>query len=156
MRRPVTLTIAVVLQWIAAFVMLLSGLDLFMSALRISTAKTELALENAEKLNGITDVSGPQIVAGVMTAGIFLVAIAIVRVILALYLGRGRNWARLVITVLVLLNALSAIAYLFQEEFWRGLPPLALEAVILWLMFNRSSSEYIAQHSNPAKVGQTV
>lgn len=156
MSRPLTLTIAVVLQWIAAVITLLAGLDLFMSALRISTAATELALENAERLNGITDVSGSQIVAGVMTAGIFLIAIAIVRVILALYLGRGRNWARMVITGLVLLNALSAIAYLFQEEFWRGLPALALEVVILWFMFNRDSNAYIAQQSNAGKVEQAV
>ena len=149
MSRPATLTAAVVLQWIAAVMTLLAGLDLFMSALRISNAKTELALENAEKISGVTDVSAAQIVAGVLMAGTILIAIALIRVVLALYLGRGRNWARGVITLLVVLNLLGGVAYVFQEEFWRGLPTIAIEIVVLWLMFNRSSSAYIAEKSTP-------
>ena len=147
MSRPATLTIAVVLQWVAAIITLLAGLDLFMSALRLSNAKAQLAIDNADRLSGVTDVSASQIVAGVLMAGIILIAIAIFRIILALYLGRGRSWARIVITVLVVLNLLGGIAYVFQEEFWRGLPTIALEIVALWLMFNRASSAYIAEQS---------
>jgi hypothetical protein len=148
MTRPVSLTIAVVLQWVAAFITLLAGFDLFMSALRLSTATTERALDNATKVQGITDVSAAQIVAGVLMAGLFLIAIAVVRVILAVYLGRGRSWARTVITVLVVLNMLAGIAYLFQEEFWRGLPSIAVEVIVLWLLYNARTSAYIAAHSS--------
>lgn len=147
MSRPATLTAAVVLQWIAAVIALLAGLDLFMSALRIDTAQTGAALENAEKLSGVTDVSATQIVAGVMTAGLILIAIALIRVVLAIYLGRGRNWARIVITVLAVLSLLGGIAYVFQDEFWRGLPVIAIEILVLWCMFNRASSDYIAAQS---------
>jgi hypothetical protein len=156
MTRPITLTIAVVLQWVAGFIMLLAGFDLFMSALRLSDAATESALDNTTKLQGITDISAAQVVSGVLMAGILLIAIAILRVILAVYLGRGRQWARTLITVLVVLNMLASLAYIFQDEIWRGLPSLVGEVVILWLLFNARSSAYISAQSKPEAASATV
>jgi hypothetical protein len=147
MSRPVSLTIAVVLQWIAAVGALLVGFDLFMSALELSDAATKSALTNAMSDTGVTDVAASQIVFGVAIAGVFVLAIAVLRVILAVYLARGRSWARTVIAVLVVLNILAGVAYLFQEEFWRGIPTIALELVVLWLLFNGRSSAFIRERS---------
>jgi hypothetical protein len=147
MSRPVTLTIAVLLQWVAGVAALLVGFDLLMSALELSNASTKSALDEAMTSHGVTDVSASQVVFGMAVAGIFVLAIAILRVILAVYLGRGRSWARMVISVLVVLNMLAGVAYLFQEEFWRGVPTICLELVVLWLLFNARSSAFIAERS---------
>lgn len=147
MSRPVTLTIAVVLQWVAAVAGLLAGFDLLMSALELSDAPTKAALEQAIASEGVTDVSASQVVFGVAIAGTLVLGIAVVRVILAVYLGRGRSWARTVISILVALNMLAGVAYLFQEEFWRGLPTIGLELTVLWLLFNGRSSAFIAEES---------
>jgi hypothetical protein len=147
MSRPVSLTIAVVLQWIAAVGALLVGFDLFMSALELSDAATKSALTKAMSDTGVTDVAASQIVFGVAIAGVFVLAIAVLRVILAVYLARGRSWARTVIAVLVVLNILAGVAYLFQEEFWRGIPTIALEFIVLWLLFNGQSSAFIRERS---------
>jgi hypothetical protein len=147
MSRPVSLTIAVVLQWIAAVGALLVGFDLLMSALELSDTATKSALTDAMTGSGVTDVAASQIVFGVAIAGVFVLAIAVLRVIVAVYLARGRSWARTVISVLVVLNILAGVAYLFQDEFWRGIPTIALEIVVLWLLFNGQSSAFIRERS---------
>jgi hypothetical protein len=53
----------------------------------------------------------------------------------------------MVITILVGLNLLTGVAYLFQESFVRGVGIIVLEAVVLWLLFNPRSSAYIAANS---------
>lgn len=147
MSRPVSLTIAVVLQWVAAVGALLAGLDLATSAIALSGEGTKSALEQAMIGQGVSDVSGRQLVIGVFMAGMLVIALALVRVILAVYLGRGRNWARVVITVLVAFNLLSGVAYLFQDEQWRAVPTILLEVVILWLLYNSRSSAFIRERS---------
>ena len=150
MSRPITLTIAVILQWVAGVAALLVGFDLLMSALELSDASTKSALEEAMTSQGVTDVSASQVVFGVAVAGVLVLAIAILRVILAVYLGRGRSWARTVVSVLVVLNMLAGIAYLFQEEFWRGIPTVVLEIVVIWLLFNDRSTAFIRERSGSA------
>jgi hypothetical protein len=148
MSRPWTLTGAVVLQWLAAVIALLAGFDLLMSALELSNDSTKRALEQAMTSQGVSDVSAAQVVFGVAIAGVMVLAIALLRIVLAVYLARGRSWARLTITVLVLLNVLAGVVYLFQDEFWRGLPTILLELVVLWLLYNARSSAYITERSN--------
>jgi hypothetical protein len=148
MSRPWTLTGAVVLQWLAAVIALLAGFDLLMSALELSNDSTKRALEQAMTSQGVSDVSAAQVVFGVAIAGVLVLAIALLRIVLAVYLARGRSWARLTITVLVLLNVLAGVVYLFQDEFWRGLPTILLELVVLWLLYNSRSSAYITERSD--------
>jgi hypothetical protein len=148
MSRPWTLTGAVVLQWLAAVIALLAGFDLLMSALELPNDSTKRALEQAMTSQGVSDVSAAQVVFGVAIAGVMVLAIALLRIVLAVYLARGRSWARLTITVLVLLNVLAGVVYLFQDEFWRGLPTILLELVVLWLLYNARSSAYITERSN--------
>ena len=153
MRRPMTLTIAVVLQWIAALLALLLGLQLVTAAFELSGADTESAVEKVLVAQGITDVPQARVVLAVFMAGIIIMAIAFLRVVLALYLARGRGWARVIITVLVGLNILGGVAYLFQAAFWQGAAIIGLELIVLWLLYNPASSAFIAERSgseNPA------
>jgi len=148
-----TLTIAVVLQWIAALLALLLGLQLVTAAFELSASETESAVDKVLVAQGITDVPQARVVLAVFMAGILVMAIALLRVVLALYLGRGRGWARVIITVLVALNLLGGVAYLFQAAFWQAGAIIVLDLVVLWLMFNPASSAFIADRSgsqNPA------
>lgn len=149
MTRPVTLTIAVVLQWIAAAVALFAGLELITASIELSDSDTETALTRALVDTGVVDVTSSIVVRGLFIAGGVVLALAICRVILAWYLAKGRNWARMVITILVALNLLTGVAYLFQESFVQGAGIIVLELVVLWLLFNPHSSAYIAANSAP-------
>jgi hypothetical protein len=142
-----TLTIVVVLQWIAAAFAVFVGLELVTASIELSDKDTKSALGQSIAASGVTDVSASLVVRGLFIAGAVVFALAIIRVVLALYLARGRNWARLVITILVALNVLTGIAYLFQELFWQGIGMIVLELVVLWLLFNPQANAFIAERS---------
>jgi len=148
MSRPVSLTIAVVLQWVAAVAALVVGLDLIASAFELSEADTKAALEQAMVTTGVTDVTGSLVVRGIFVAGAVVMGLALLRVILALYLARGRNWARLVIAILAVMQLVLGFVYLFQDQFLVGAIAIVLELVVLWLLFNARSSAFIRERSS--------
>ena len=143
MKRPLSLTIAVVLQWAAAVVGIISGFDLVAAALEMSQEGVAQQIEGALVSQGVVDVAGGFVIDGVFVAGVGLLAIAFLRVMVALYLARGHRWARTVVTVLVALSLVTGSAYLFQGYVLRFALTVVVDVVVLWLMFNASSSEYI-------------
>lgn len=142
MSRPITLTIAVVLQWVAAVFMIFAGVSLLLGAFATLNANVRDEITGVLSDEGISGVSAGAISAGVFIAGLVVLGIAVIRVIVAISLGRGHNWARILITVFVVLNLLGAIGALLGGQ-WISLISIALEVVILWLLWNASSSAYI-------------
>lgn len=147
MKRPVSLTIAVILQWAAAVVAVISGFDLVAAAYEMSKAGVAEQIEGALVGQGIIDISGSRVVVGVFVAGILLLAIALVRVMVAVYLGRGRNWARTVVAVLVVISLIAGVAHLFQGFVLLASATVAIDVVVLWLMYNERSSAFIRERS---------
>lgn len=143
MKRPISLTVVVVLQWVAAVVGIISGFDLIAAALEMSKEGVAQQIEGALVSQGVVDISGGFVVVGVFVAGVMLLAIAFLRVMVAVYLGRGHNWARIVVTVLVGITLLTGVSYLFQGFVLRFGLTVVVDVVVLWLMFNASSSEFI-------------
>ena len=91
---------------------------------------------------GITGVTAGAISGGVLIAGFVVLAIAVIRAIVAVSLARGHNWARILITVFVVLGLLSAIGGLVGGS-WLAIVSIVIEVLVLWLMWNGSSSAYI-------------
>lgn len=149
MTRPVTLTAVVVLQWIAAVIAVISGFDLVAAALEMSDAGMGEHLENALVREGIVDIPGEALITAVFVAGILLLAIAVVRVIAALYLARGRSWARILVAVFAGLNLVGGLAFLLEGYWIRALPTIALEVIVFALLFSTSSSAFIRERSAP-------
>lgn len=147
MKRPITLTIAVALQWLAGLVALISGLDLIAAAFEMRSDTVTTQLEGALLNQGIADVPGKALVTAVFVAGVLLMAVAVLRVMVAVYLARGRSWARIVVAVFVVLNLAGGLAFLFEGYWARALGVAVLELVVLWLLFNPSSSEFIRRRS---------
>lgn len=115
MSRPLTLTIAVLLQWIAAAVAIFGAVGVIVSEFSA---------------------------VGLITS-LILIAIAVLRAIIALSLARGHNWARLLISVFAALSAIGAVTQIFGGSVLGGIVSLVIEILILWLMWNSSSSTYI-------------
>lgn len=147
MKRPVTLTIAVVLQWVAAVIAVIAGFDLIAAAIEMSQAGVATQVEAALVNQGIIDISGQFVVVGVLVAGVLLIAIAFVRVMVAVYLARGRHWARIVVAILVFISLAGGVGYLFQGYFVQAALAIGVDLLVLWLLFNSSSSAYIAARS---------
>lgn len=150
MKRPVQLTIAVALQWVAAVIAVISGFDLIAAAYEMRRAGVATQIEGALVNEGIIDVPGTAVVTAVFVAGVVLLAIALVRVMVAVYLARGRSWARIVVAVFVLVNLAAGLANLFEGYWLRASVVVIIEAAVLWLLFNRRSSDYIRARSAEA------
>jgi len=142
MSRPISLTIAVILQWIAAIFMIIAGVGLLISGIATLNSSVRDEISSVLEQESITGVSPAAISAGVFIAGLVVMGIAIIRVIVAVSLARGHNWARILITVFVVLGLLGAIGALIGGQ-WISLVSIAIEVIILWLLWNSSSSAYI-------------
>lgn len=147
MKRPVTLTIAVAMQWVAAVIAVIAAFDLIAAAFEMSQAGVATQVEAALVNQGIVDITGEFVVVGVFVAGVLLMAIAFVRVMVAVYLARGHNWARIVVAVLVLISLAGGVGYLFQGYVVQAALAVGVDLVVLWLLFNRRSSAYITARS---------
>jgi L-lactate permease len=175
MQRPATLTIAVVLQWIGAVFSFIVGLPLMFAglfsgnpdleqtwndAINDAASSGQIPQDNAEQL---LDINPDVILFSLSVAGAFLVAIGIIRAIIAVFLGKGHNWARIVLTVFFVLGMISSIGQMFAGTgvagVVGGLISLAIEVFLLWLMWNPKSSAYIEERTQArqlAKMGGQV
>lgn len=151
MKRPITLTIAVVLQWVTALVAMVSAFDLIGAALNMSAEGVAEGLTGALQASGINDVDGSLLVVGVFVAGVFVAVLAVVKVVVATYLLQGRSWARLVLSVLIVLSIVSGLAYLVQGYVMRAALVVPVDIVMLWLIFSAPSSEFIKERTVAAR-----
>jgi len=141
MTRPTTLTIAVVLQWIAAALLLIAGIIMLFGAGSAALTVTG-DLESALKEAGIPI---EVVRVGILGFGIFMIVLGVISAVIALSLARGHAWARIVLTVFSVLAIVSGVLELFNPEMiWRGIAGIILQVIFLWLMWNASSSTYIA------------
>jgi hypothetical protein len=138
-----TLTIAVILQWIAAIISIIAAVGLILGAFATLNSDVRDEINNALSSEGVTGISAGAISGGVFIAGLVVAAIAVIRVIVAMSLARGHNWARILISVFAILSLLGGIGTLLGGNWLTGIVTIAVEVVILWLMWNSSSSAYI-------------
>ncbi len=138
-----TLTIAVILQWIAAIISIIAAVGLILGAFANLNSDVRDEINNALSSEGVTGISAGAISGGVFIAGLVVAAIAVIRVIVAMSLARGHNWARILISVFAILSLLGGIGTLLGGNWLTGIVTIAVEVVILWLMWNSSSSAYI-------------
>ena len=142
MSRPVTLTIAVVLQWIAAVISIIAAVGLILGALATLDSGVRDEIDKALTGEGVTGISAGAITGGVFIAGLVVAGIAVIRVIVAFSLARGHNWARILISVFAILSLLGGIGSLFSGQWLTAIVTIVVEVVILWLLWNSSSSAY--------------
>lgn len=145
MKRPGSVTIVVVLQWIAATVGVISGLDLISSALHMTDLNLATEIEATLVANGVVDVNGGALLQSMLVAGILTLVIAFIRVMVAVYLARGRAWARMILAIVAGLNLLGALGYLLHGEWWRATVVVVVELVILGLLFNTKATAFIRE-----------
>ncbi|MGA0208618.1 MAG: hypothetical protein ACO3LZ_01725 [Candidatus Nanopelagicales bacterium] len=143
MSRPMTLTIAVILQWIAAIISIIGAVGLILGAFATLDSGVRDQIDNALSSEGVTGISAGAITGGVFIAGLVVAAIAVIRVIVAMSLARGHNWARILISVFAILSLLGGIGTLLGGNWLTGIVSIVVEVVILWLLWNASSSAYI-------------
>lgn len=147
MKRPISLVVGVILQWLVALIAIVSGLDLIAAAFSMSRMGISEQLEVTLREQGINDIAGSLLVLGVFLAGVLICVLAILRILVAAYVWQGRTWARIVLTVLIGVNIIGGVAYLFEGYVMRMLLTVPVDVLVLWLIFNQQSSAYIKDRS---------
>lgn len=163
MQRPATLTIAVILQWIGAIFSFIVGLPLMFAGFLSGNPDLEEGWNNvindgvsegqisADDADQLLSISPDVILFGLSVAGAFLVAIAVFRAIIAVFLAKGHNWARIVLTVFFVFGMIGSVSQMFAGTgvpgVIGGLISLAIEVFLIWLMWNSKSSAYIEQRT---------
>lgn len=143
MHRPSSIVVAVILQWLAVVVSVFLSLSLVVGGLELSSDPVVAELRAALERQGVAHIDAPLLVVSVLMSAFLVFAMATVRFIASIYLWQGRSWARIVLTVLTVLQAVSAVAYLTQGYVWRSLLTIVIDVVVLYLMFCGPSSAFI-------------
>lgn len=143
MKRPASLTVAVVLQWISAIAGLWVGGIFLLASLAMFDPEARIQIADALKEAGVSGIEPSMVVIAFVLLAVLIIVISIVRLIIAVALGRGRNWSRVVITVFSALTLAGAIGQVFGGEWITGAVSIVIELAILWLMWNAASSAYI-------------
>lgn len=149
MKRPGSVTIAVVLTWISAILVLLAGIGIFVSSFAVHDQQVREDLERALGNAGMDPNLSATLPWALMAGGMVIIAIAVLEIFVAVYLAKGRSWARTLVTVFVVLSMLGHLPQLFAggSQLISALFGLAIEAVILFLLWNARASAFFAQRT---------
>ena len=143
MKRPASITVVVVLQWVAAIVAVWAGMELIGAGVVLADAGAHQDLEAALTMAGIVDVSGRTVAAGVLIAGVLMFVVSFIRVLFSVFLWQGRAWARVAIGILTILSLLAGIVQLIDGLWLRGGITVVVDLVVLGLLFAKQSSTFI-------------
>ena len=148
--RPGSVTALVILMWIGVGITLLFAVVLFLAGAGVSASSLadvtaslirdfNLSPTRAES---IAKVLGPLMLVG---GGVLLIA-AFVQALLAVFISRGSNVARILVTILIGLRILSVLATLAQG-FGGGIvlyviTELLFDILLLVLLYNRAANQF--------------
>jgi hypothetical protein len=135
--RPGSVTVVVVLTWISAVLEILAGVML-------------LVLAGVAKADGASDIS----FGTVLLFGIVVLLIGVITAAVASRLGKGGNGARMIITVLEVLQVAGAITALItlsrsatldsSPVVSQSIATIIIGVLILVLLWNQRANEFFA------------
>ncbi|MGD9990371.1 hypothetical protein [Pseudonocardia sp.] len=129
--RPGSVTVVVVLVWISAILQLLVGVLLLVVAATVGTADIDVA-------RGV-----------IVAVGIFTLVIGLLTAAVASRLGKGGNGARIIVTVLEVLQIVGAITtlsvYGTTGAGSGAIGNIAIAVIILALLWNNRANEFFAR-----------
>ncbi len=149
--RPASVTVLVILMWISIAASLFIGFLVLIFGIVIaatSVAEVEkLLIQNGMSIGDAVQIA--PVLGGLMIGGaIGLFIVSVLTILLAIFVAKGSNVARILLTIIVAIRILSSLATLSQG--FRGgvligvVLEVALDVVLLWLMYNASARRYFS------------
>ena len=83
-------------------------------------------------------------IAGITTAAILSIVLGIVILIVARGLLSGSRFARGLVTVVMILNAVSGVILLFNFQFFSGILEILWAVVVMYLLFTQRANAFFA------------
>lgn len=145
--RPGSVTIVTVLLWISFAFWLLTAIAAFLTGTGLTAAGDQAQIEAELKNLGLPESWAPGVGPTFLVIGAVLVVFAIISALFAVFIGRGSNVARILLTVVIAIRALGTLSSLFATDLGIGLVAsavvsIAIDAVILFLLYNAEANEF--------------
>ena len=98
--------------------------------------------------NSMVPSSDAGAVAGITTSAILSIILGIVILIVARGLLNGSRFARGLVTVVMILNAISGVILLFSLQFFSGILEILWAVVMLALLYTRRANAFFAARTS--------
>lgn len=98
--------------------------------------------------NSMVQSSDAGAVAGITTSAILSIILGIVILIVARGLLNGSRFARGLVTVVMILNAISGVILLFSLQFFSGILEILWAVVMLALLYTRRANAFFAARTS--------
>jgi len=123
--RPVGVTIVAVLAWISGFFSILGGILMIISGLEVASMSRE----------------------ALIIAAVISIIVGIVVIIVSFGLFRGSNVARIIVTVVFVLNIVNAIIQMFTgtQSLWTALLSALPSIIGVILLYTKSANAFFTR-----------
>ncbi|MEY3732888.1 MAG: hypothetical protein RL347_247 [Actinomycetota bacterium] len=152
--RPSQVTIVVILIWIAFALTVVGAIATILVGTGIAASDPARVAEELKKLD-LPETWSTGIGPIIIVAGALMFVIAIIQAIFAVAIARGSNVARILLTILMVIRIVSGIVFIVTSwgtETWMFgvFLAIALDIIVLLLLFNAKSNEFFADRVKQA------
>jgi hypothetical protein len=143
-QRPGTVTVVVVLLWISVAALLLLGVLLLVGAAGITAGATQAEIEKALSEAGFPTSWAPAVGPVMFSLAAVMFIFAVIQALFAVFISKGSNVARILITILLAIRLVSSIIGMFTIPAFiaQAILDVIVNIVILALLWNARANEF--------------
>lgn len=145
--RPGAVTIVVVLLWISFAFWLITAIAAFFTGTGLTAAGDIQQIEQELEKLGLPTSWAPAVGPTFLVIGVVLVVFALISALFAVFIGKGSNIARILLTIIVAIRIVGTLSSLLATDMSIGLVisavvSIGIDAVILFLLYNAESNKF--------------
>ena len=145
--RPGAVTIVVVLLWISFAFWLITAIAAFFTGTGLTAAGDIQQIEQEVEKLGLPTSWAPAVGPTFLVIGVVLVVFALISALFAVFIGKGSNIARILLTIIVAIRIVGTLSSLLATDMSIGLVisavvSIGIDVVILFLLYNAESNKF--------------
>ena len=145
--RPGAVTVVVVLLWISFAAWLIVAVAAFLTGTGLTAAGDIQQIEAELAKLGLPTSWAPAVGPTFLVIGGVLVIFAIISALFAVFIGKGSNVARILLTIIIGIRIVGGLSSLFATDLTIGLVlssviSIGIDVVILFLLYNAESNRF--------------
>jgi hypothetical protein len=145
--RPGSVTIVVVLLWISFAAWIIAAITMFIFGTGITSAGNIQEIEKELEKFGLPTSWAPGVGPTFLVIGAILVVFAIISALFAVFISKGSNVARILLTIIVAIRIVGSLSSLIATDIGFSVVlsvvfSVAIDVVILFLLYNADANKF--------------
>jgi hypothetical protein len=145
--RPGSVTIVVVLLWISFAAWIIAAITMFIFGTGITSAGNIQEIEKELEKFGLPTSWAPGVGPTFLVIGAILVVFAIISALFAVFISKGSNVARILLTIIVAIRIIGSLSSLIATDIGFSVVlsvifSVAIDVVILFLLYNADANKF--------------